>query len=384
MEDKDNCTTELFLLEDGGVEFGETDGPLWTAAVGQWQVIPGTDNFKMDIVRKFSTGTKGRDMGEFDYEIVRSFVGEMTEVGDSVGIAGVMHTNQSLDGDDKEVGFFSMIDVSFIDGDKVLRRTEFEFCFRPLIFSRPWCCRERTNARNVEKTLELELRKISLIKQQLRPLQACLSTDKKLRRHLLQALKNGLNTDRLPQNHNPLKLLKIGLSTDRLPLNNNPLKLIKDGLNMDKNLILNNPLKAIKDGLNMNRLHLNNNPLKPIKDGLNMDKKLILNNQLKLIKGGLNMGKVPLNNNPLKPIKDGLNMDKKLILNSPLKPLPSGLNMVKKVLRCNPIQNGPNKDKLLLLQHPLHPLQIGQDILSRFAKYSLSVFSVFRVRIEVN
>lgn len=108
MEDKESCTTELFLLEDGGVEFGETDGPLWTSAVGGWKIFPGTDNFQMDIVRKFSTGTSGRDMGEFDYEIVRSFVGEMTEVGESVGIAGVMNS-----ADNQEVGFFSMIDVSF-------------------------------------------------------------------------------------------------------------------------------------------------------------------------------------------------------------------------------------------------------------------------------
>ena len=107
MEDKETCTTELFLLEDGGVEFGETDGPLPKECLGSWQVFPGTDNFKMDIVRKFSTGTSGRDMGEFDYEIVRSFVGEMTEVGSSVGISGVM-----VSGDNQEVGFFSMIDVS--------------------------------------------------------------------------------------------------------------------------------------------------------------------------------------------------------------------------------------------------------------------------------
>jgi hypothetical protein len=27
MEDKDTCTTELFLRADGGIEFGDTDGP---------------------------------------------------------------------------------------------------------------------------------------------------------------------------------------------------------------------------------------------------------------------------------------------------------------------------------------------------------------------
>jgi hypothetical protein len=34
MEDRENCTTELFLKEDGQVLIGETDGPLWTEAVG--------------------------------------------------------------------------------------------------------------------------------------------------------------------------------------------------------------------------------------------------------------------------------------------------------------------------------------------------------------
>lgn len=27
MEDKDTCTTELFLRADGGIDFGDTDGP---------------------------------------------------------------------------------------------------------------------------------------------------------------------------------------------------------------------------------------------------------------------------------------------------------------------------------------------------------------------
>lgn len=42
MEDKENCTTELFLTANGQVEFGETDGPVWADAIGTWQVMPGT------------------------------------------------------------------------------------------------------------------------------------------------------------------------------------------------------------------------------------------------------------------------------------------------------------------------------------------------------
>lgn len=112
-EDKESCTTELFLLEDGGIAFGETDGPLWTEAVGQWEVEPGTDNFKMDFVRTYGGGAAGSDMGEFSYEIARSFVGTMAYIGASVGVDGVIHSKITLDDDDQEVGFFSMIDVSF-------------------------------------------------------------------------------------------------------------------------------------------------------------------------------------------------------------------------------------------------------------------------------
>ena len=38
LEDADNCTTELFLKEDGTVDIGETDGPLFTKAVGRWEI----------------------------------------------------------------------------------------------------------------------------------------------------------------------------------------------------------------------------------------------------------------------------------------------------------------------------------------------------------
>lgn len=45
MEDKDTCTTELFLRDDGVVDFGDTDGPRWLAAAGTWSVPPGTDDY---------------------------------------------------------------------------------------------------------------------------------------------------------------------------------------------------------------------------------------------------------------------------------------------------------------------------------------------------
>ena len=92
MEDRENSTTELFLTDNGLIEFGETDGPLWSEAEGRWHVEPGTDDFSMIIFRKFNTGSSNTDMGEFSYEIGRTYTGTMTKVGESVGITGVMHT----------------------------------------------------------------------------------------------------------------------------------------------------------------------------------------------------------------------------------------------------------------------------------------------------
>ena len=115
MEDKENSTTELFLTAEGTVEFGETDGPLWSAAEGRWHVEPGTDDFSMVIFRKFNTGSSRTDMGEFSYEIGRTFTGTMTKVGESVGITGVMHTQADEYGTpDKEIGYFNMIDGAFV------------------------------------------------------------------------------------------------------------------------------------------------------------------------------------------------------------------------------------------------------------------------------
>jgi hypothetical protein len=134
MEDRDNCTTELFLTVDGTVEFGETDGPVWTAAVGQWSVQPGTDDFTMVVTRTFSTGRSKTDMGEFSYDIARTYVGEMTKVGDSVGITGVMYDGvvvadaaaATVDGSSsaqqpaRQLGFFNMIDGTDIREDRRL------------------------------------------------------------------------------------------------------------------------------------------------------------------------------------------------------------------------------------------------------------------------
>jgi hypothetical protein len=118
MEDRENCTTELFLKEDGTVLIGDTDGPLWTSAVGEWVIAPGSNDFVMTITKSFQAGQDNSDMGEFEYELERTFQGEMTEVGESVAITGVMLCDDPITGKGQEVGFFNMIDGTDVRSDK--------------------------------------------------------------------------------------------------------------------------------------------------------------------------------------------------------------------------------------------------------------------------
>jgi hypothetical protein len=118
MEDRENCTTELFLKEDGTVLIGDTDGPLWTSAVGEWAIASGTNDFVMTITKTYGAGQDNSDMGEFEYELERTFQGEMTEVGESVAITGVMVCDDPLTGKAQKVGFFNMIDGTDVRKDK--------------------------------------------------------------------------------------------------------------------------------------------------------------------------------------------------------------------------------------------------------------------------
>jgi hypothetical protein len=51
MEDRDTCTTELFLRADGVIEFGDTDGPKYLAAAGTWSVPAGTNDYNSKCFR---------------------------------------------------------------------------------------------------------------------------------------------------------------------------------------------------------------------------------------------------------------------------------------------------------------------------------------------
>lgn len=72
----------------------------------------------MTIKRKFKSGNDGSDMGEFEYELERTYIGDMTAVGESVAVTGVMHCSDVLSGEDQEVGFFNMIDATDVREDK--------------------------------------------------------------------------------------------------------------------------------------------------------------------------------------------------------------------------------------------------------------------------
>ena len=97
MEDKDTCTTELFLSNDGSVTVGDSNGPPPIAASGRWEQFPakeGTKTFRMTISRTFGggrPGTEGTDMGEFTFQVERLFTGVISSAGESVSVAGTIH-----------------------------------------------------------------------------------------------------------------------------------------------------------------------------------------------------------------------------------------------------------------------------------------------------
>lgn len=114
LEDADNCTTELFLKEDGTVDIMGTDGPLFSKAVGNWEMQE--NQFAMTITKSFVTGANNKSdptgMGEFSFDVERVFEGEMTVVGGTeVAINGKIFAEDIVTSEmEKEVGFFNMID----------------------------------------------------------------------------------------------------------------------------------------------------------------------------------------------------------------------------------------------------------------------------------
>lgn len=92
MEDKESCTTELFLSSDGSVHVGSTNGPLFTEASGSWEQATEDGGLKMVITRTYSTGMQNKgELGEFEFSVSRSFVGTVSNIGGSIGVTGSMH-----------------------------------------------------------------------------------------------------------------------------------------------------------------------------------------------------------------------------------------------------------------------------------------------------
>ena len=112
LEDSESCTTEILLQSDGKILVGQTDGPLFASAKGWWEI---SEKFRMSIVRYYKTGQSGTDMGEFQYEVGRTFIGDITQIGNSMGISGSIQpvANADIDSDPSyEIGYFNMIDTT--------------------------------------------------------------------------------------------------------------------------------------------------------------------------------------------------------------------------------------------------------------------------------
>ncbi len=95
MEDKEACTTEVFLSQNGSVTLTETNGPPPVAASGFWKVNEDTEDgsktFEMTVRRTYSSGRDHSDVGEFQFDVERTFVGELSHIGTLVSVEGSMH-----------------------------------------------------------------------------------------------------------------------------------------------------------------------------------------------------------------------------------------------------------------------------------------------------
>ena len=90
MEDKEACTTEVFLSQNGSVTLTETNGPPPVKAHGTWAIKDG-NMFEMTVTRTYSSGREHSDVGEFQFDVERSFIGELSYVGSLVSVQGTMH-----------------------------------------------------------------------------------------------------------------------------------------------------------------------------------------------------------------------------------------------------------------------------------------------------
>eukprot|EP00573_Skeletonema_grethae_P000228 CAMPEP_0201686220 /NCGR_PEP_ID=MMETSP0578-20130828/748_1 /ASSEMBLY_ACC=CAM_ASM_000663 /TAXON_ID=267565 /ORGANISM="Skeletonema grethea, Strain CCMP 1804" /LENGTH=187 /DNA_ID=CAMNT_0048170243 /DNA_START=59 /DNA_END=622 /DNA_ORIENTATION=+ len=120
LEDAEKCTTDILLNSDMTVTVGRTDGPLFSSSYGTWSESADDSSedratFEMKLSRTYTAGGDSKDptdIGEFTYEVERTFNGLMTVVGGSMAaMEGAILDVDDLFGT-REVGFFNMIDTT--------------------------------------------------------------------------------------------------------------------------------------------------------------------------------------------------------------------------------------------------------------------------------
>lgn len=123
MEDRDSCTTEVILNANNTVTPLETNGPPFLSGTGKWN-LQDDGSFEMTLERTYESGKdskKRTDMGIFQFTTIRSFVGQLSKIGEKQGIEGSVYDLDSGT-TERKVGFFEMIDTTIgEDGEASLR-----------------------------------------------------------------------------------------------------------------------------------------------------------------------------------------------------------------------------------------------------------------------
>jgi hypothetical protein len=112
LEDAETCTTDIYLNADNTITVGTTNGPLFLSGKGTWSTSSsdGKTLFEMIMTRRYQTGKEGKqktDIGEFEYDVKRTFRGELTLVGGTALAVNGEILDVDTDGifDDRRVSF---------------------------------------------------------------------------------------------------------------------------------------------------------------------------------------------------------------------------------------------------------------------------------------
>ena len=108
MEDKDSCITEIFFNPNKTISVGNTDGPIPLSCDGDWELSE-DGGLKMTLKRTYSGGQPHTDMGEFTFDVERTYVAQPEKIGNLLGFSGSIHENYH---GDAKVGFFELIDTT--------------------------------------------------------------------------------------------------------------------------------------------------------------------------------------------------------------------------------------------------------------------------------